>query len=129
MGQEIFILKMDSMGKKQKDEYATCFAVLALYDGEAEVSSEAINNLLKATGNTDVEGFYPVIFANFLSDPKKIAELITSPGGSGGGSGGGGGGGDAEAEEEKEEEKPVEEEMDLGGGMSMFGDEEGGDDY
>ena len=36
-----------------------------------------------------------------------------------------GGGGDAPAEEEKEEEE--EEEADIGGGMDMFGGDEGGD--
>merc|ERR1712127_865659 len=90
--------------------------------GEAEVSSEAIGNLLKATGNTEVEAYFPVIFANFLSDPAKIAGLISSPGGSGGG---GAGGEDGAVEEEKEEEKVEEEEMDVGGSMSMFGGDEG----
>merc|ERR1712071_748855 len=108
--------------KEQKDELATCCAVLALYDGEAEVSSEAIGNLLKATGNTEVEAYFPVIFANFLSDPAKIAGLISSPGGSGGGGGGGGAGGEDGA---VEEEKVEEEEMDMGGSMSMFGGDEG----
>lgn len=42
-------------------------------------------------------------------------------------SGGGGGGGGAAAVEEKEEEKEEEEEADIGGGMDMFGGEEGGD--
>jgi len=122
---------MDSLTKEQKDEYATGLAVLALYDGEAEISSDAIGNLLKATGNTEVEGFYPIIYANFLSDPSKVAELIATPGGSGGGGGAGGDGDGAGAEEEaeKEEEKVEEEEIDMGGGMSMFGDDEGGDDY
>lgn len=41
-------------------------------------------------------------------------------------SSGGGGGGEA-AVEEKEEEPEEEEEADLGGGMDMFGGEEGGD--
>merc|ERR1712051_400084 len=105
---------------------ATCFACLALYDGEAEINSESIASLLKATGNDEVEGFYPVIFGSFASDPAKLAEMIVSPGGAGGDAGGADG--DA-AEEEKEEEKPEEEEMDLGGGMDMFGGDEGGDDY
>uniref|UniRef100_A0A7R9ZND5 60S acidic ribosomal protein P2 n=1 Tax=Craspedostauros australis TaxID=1486917 RepID=A0A7R9ZND5_9STRA len=57
--------------------------------------------------------------------------LLAKIGGGGGGGGGaaGGAGGDAEAEEEKEEEKVEEEEMDLGGGMDMFGGDEGGGDY
>ena len=42
------------------------------------------------------------------------------------GGGGGGAGGGAAAEEAKEEEEE-EEEADIGGGMDMFGGEEGGD--
>lgn len=63
-----------------------------------------------------MEAFYPIIFANYLSDPAKVGQLIASPAGSGGGGGGGGGGGAGggeAAEEEKEEE--VEEEADIGG--------------
>jgi len=98
-----------------------------LYDGNAEISSDQISALLTATNN-EVEGFYPIIFANYLTK-EKIEELINTPGGSGGGGGGGGDGGDggdvgdgAEAAEEKVQE----EEMDLSGGMDMFGGEEGG---
>lgn len=58
---------------------------------QADVSSEQISTLLEATGNTEVEAFYPIIFSNFLSDPEKIAQLIATPGGAGGGGGGGGG--------------------------------------
>mmetsp|Transcript_12382 Transcript_12382/g.18576 ORF Transcript_12382/g.18576 Transcript_12382/m.18576 type:complete len:120 (-) Transcript_12382:125-484(-) len=119
---------MDSLTKEQKDEHAVSFAILALYDGGAEITSEQIFALLEATGNTEVEKYYPTIFANFLSSPEKIIELITTPGGSGGGGGGdGGAAGGEEEEEEKEEEKEEEEEMDLGGGMDMFGG--GGEDY
>ena len=61
---------------------------------------------------------------------EKLAELISTPGGAGGGGGGAGGaGGDGDAEEEKEEEKVEEEEMDLSGGMDMFGGEAGDGDY
>jgi len=58
------------------------------------------------------------LYKEYLKDPSKFA-----------GSGGGGGGGDAAAAEVVEEEKPEEEEMDLGGGMDMFGGDatEGGD--
>merc|ERR1712154_306768 len=102
-------ITMDKLTKDQKDEVATSFAVLALYDGGAEISSAQINSLLDATGNS-VEAFYPIIFANFLSNPDKVAELIATPGGGGGGGGAGGAGGDAGAEEE-EEEKVEEEEV------------------
>jgi len=69
---------MDKLSKAQKDEYAVSFAALALYDGDAEISSAQITALLEATGNTEVEAFYPIIFANFLT-ADKISELITSP--------------------------------------------------
>lgn len=96
---------------------------------QAEVTSEQIGTLLEATGNTEVEAFYPIIFANYLSDPETLAKLISTPGGSGGGGGGGAGGDGADAVEE-EEEKVEEEEMDIGGGgMDMFGGDEGGGDY
>jgi large subunit ribosomal protein LP1 len=81
---------MNSLSKEQKDEHATSFAILALYDGGADITSEQITTLLEATGNKDVEAFYPIIFANFLSDPNNVAKLIACPGGGGGGGGGGG---------------------------------------
>merc|ERR1712238_464750 len=107
----------DQLTDTQKPEHITAFAALALYDGGAEVTAEQINTIITATNNT-VEGFYPVIFANFLSSPEKIAQLIASP--SGGGEG-------AAAVEEVKEEKVVEEEveMDMSGGGGLFGEEEG----
>jgi hypothetical protein len=76
---------MDNLSKDQKDEFATSYAILTLYDGGAEISTEQINALLEATGNTEVEAFYPIIFANLMSSPEKVAELISSPGAGGGG--------------------------------------------
>lgn len=71
---------------------------------------------MEATGNTEVEAFYPIIFANYLSDPAKVAALIATPGGAGGGGGGGGaGGGGGEGAEEEEKEEEVEEEAEIGG--------------
>ena len=69
-----------------------------------------------------MEAFYPIIFANYLSDPAKVAALIASPGGSGGGGGGGsggGGGGGEGAAEAKEEEKEEEEEAEIGGMFTL----------
>ena len=70
---------MNKLSKSQKDEFATVFAMLALYDGGAEVNTEQINVLLEATGNTEVEAFYPIIFSNYMSDPAKMANLIAMP--------------------------------------------------
>jgi len=93
---------------EQKGELATSLAVLALYDGEAEINTEQINALLNATNNT-VEPYLPVLFANFLSSPEKVMELICTPGGSGGGGGGAGGGAEGGAEEAQAEEEAKEE--------------------
>jgi hypothetical protein len=74
-----------------------------------------------------VEPYYPIIFANFLSNPEKLSALIALP--ATGGGGGGGGGAPVEAVvEEKEEVKEEEVEMDMGGGMDMFAGDDGGGD-
>mmetsp|Transcript_27486 Transcript_27486/g.41434 ORF Transcript_27486/g.41434 Transcript_27486/m.41434 type:complete len:118 (+) Transcript_27486:105-458(+) len=116
---------MDSLTKDQKDEYATSFAAIALYDGGADISSEQIGTLLEATGNKDVAAFYPIIFSNFLT-AEKISEMIVSPVSGGGGGGGGGAGGDAGAEEEAEPEKEEEIE-EAPPATDMFGGGDGGD--
>jgi len=56
------------------------------------------------------------LYEEYLKDPSKFA-----------GSGGGGGGGAGAADEPVEEEEEEEEEADLGGGMDMFGGDDGGD--
>jgi len=119
---------MDSLTATQKQEMATSFACLALYDGEAEITGEQITALLGAC-NVVVEGFYPIIFSNFLT-AEKIAELINKPGGGGGGGGGDDDAAGGAAEAEAEPEKVEEEEMDMSGGIDMFGGEPaGGGDY
>jgi ribosomal protein L12E/L44/L45/RPP1/RPP2 len=112
------------------EETLVSLAAMILADGDAEVSAENINTLLKATGN-EVAPYWPSLFASFLKNGK-AEELILTGGALGGGGGGGGGGaagGDAgDAAEAVEEAKPVEEEVDpMEGGMDMFGG--GGGDY
>jgi hypothetical protein len=85
------------------------------------VSTEQINALLTATGNTEVEPFYPIIFANYLSSPEKIAQIIAVP------SAGGGGGDAAVVAAPAEVEKEEEVEADMGGAMFGGGDKGGGD--
>jgi len=118
---------MDNLKKSQKDEFATAFAILALYDGGAEVNSNQITALLEATGNTEVEAFYPIIFSSFLNTPEKIAQLVAMPAAGGGGGGAGAAGGAAGAAEEAAEEEKVEEEeappaVDMFGGGDKSGD-------
>ena len=91
-------------------------AVVAAAGGEADADAAA--KLV-----SDMEG-------------KNVDEVLASgmermkdvPMGGGGGGGGGGAAGGA-AEAEAEEEKVEEEEMDLSGGMDMFGGEGGDGDY
>ena len=118
----------------QKDEFVTSLAALALYDGDAEISSDNIKTLLAATNNTTAP-YWPALFAGILKD-NKIEKLVFSVGGGGGAAaapaagGGAAAGGDAPAA--KKEEKPKEEEVDaLEGGMDMFGGggKGGGGDY
>ena len=101
------------------------------FRSQAEVSPGQITALLEATGNDEVEAFYPIIFSSFLNTPEKIGNIVALPalGGGGGGGGGGAAAGGAAEEEEKEEEKEEEEEADIGGGMDMFGAGGDGGDY
>ena len=62
----------------QHDEFVTSLAALALYDGEAEISSDNIKTLLAATNNT-VAPYWPALFAGILKD-NKIEKLVFSAG-------------------------------------------------
>ncbi|DAZ93394.1 TPA: hypothetical protein N0F65_009713 [Lagenidium giganteum] len=114
-----------ALSKEQHDELAVTYASLVLFDGEAEITADAINAVLAASNN-DVEAYWPTLFAGFLGKEGKVLELISSGGPAAAAAGAAGtaaGGADAAPEEEEKEE---EEEADLGGGMDMFG---GGSDY
>ena len=80
---DLIWLKMSLYGD-QKDEFVTSLAALALYDGDAEITSENIATLLAATNNT-VAPYWPVLFAGLLKNGR-IETLVFS-----GGAGGGGG--------------------------------------
>ena len=117
-----------------KDEFVVSMAALALYDGEAEITSENIKALLDATGNTSVAPYWPALFTGLFKNGN-IEKLVFARGGGGGGGGGGGAaaaaapaaGGAAPA---AKEEKPKVEEVDaLDGGMDMFGGGDKGGDY
>lgn len=113
-----------------KDEFVVSLAALALYDGEAEISSETIN-LLLAASNNKVAPYWPTLFAGMLKNGR-IESLVFSRGGGGAAaaavSTGGAPAAAAGAEDApKKEEKPKEEEVDaLDGGMDMFGGGGGG---
>ncbi|CAK4086116.1 unnamed protein product [Aphanomyces euteiches] len=126
-----------ALTKEQHDELAVSYAALILFDGDAEITSDALANVIAASGN-EVEPYWPMLFANLLSKEGKMLELITSGGGVGGGAAAAAGpaagansGADdaaaaAAAKEAEKKKKEEEEEADLGGGMDMFG---GSSDY
>lgn len=112
--------------KDQKDELVTCYAALALYDAGHEINSQSIQEMITATNN-EVEPYWPMLFGKFLAGDAietLLSSVSSGGGGGGGGAGGGDAGGDGGEEKPKEEEKKIEEEIDMGGAMDMFG---GGD--
>ncbi|CAH0474659.1 unnamed protein product [Peronospora belbahrii] len=117
---------MSTITKEQHDELCVAYASMILFDGEHEITSEAITTILQASGN-EVEPYWPSLFSSLLSKEGKVLELISSGGPTSGGaiasSSNGGTSGDVVT---KVEEKVVEEEeeVDMGGGMDMFGGDE-----
>lgn len=109
----------------QKQELVASLSTLVVASAGGEVTAESLSAVATASGN-DLSDTWAALFASVTSKAGGIDKFCAAPGGSGGGSGSGSG--EAAAEEE-EEEKEEEEEIDMGGGMSMFGDDEGGDDY
>ncbi|CAI5706881.1 hypothetical protein KXD40_006073 [Peronospora effusa] len=116
---------MSTITKEQHDELCVAYASMILFDGEHEITSEAIMNVLQASGN-EVELYWPSLFSSLLSKEGKILELISSGGPSSGAAAAAPGAAAGGAEDVKVEEKVVEEEeeIDMGGGMDMFGGDE-----
>ncbi|CAI5742724.1 unnamed protein product [Peronospora destructor] len=121
---------MSTITKEQHDELCVAYASMILFDGEHEITSEAINNVLQASGN-EVELYWPSLFSSLLSKEGKILELISSGGPSSAAAAAAGGPGAASAaggaeDGAKVEEKVVEEEEEvgMGDGINMFGDED-----
>ena len=92
-------------------------AIISAAGGEAD--SEKIDLLIKELGEKDA---FELIAAG-----KESLKNVSLGGGGGGGGGGGSGGGSGVAEDAPKVEEKVEEEIDMGGAMDMFGG--GGDGY
>eukprot|EP00028_Trichosphaerium_sp_Am-I-7-wt_P011592 CAMPEP_0168538224 /NCGR_PEP_ID=MMETSP0405-20121227/20952_1 /TAXON_ID=498012 /ORGANISM="Trichosphaerium sp, Strain Am-I-7 wt" /LENGTH=107 /DNA_ID=CAMNT_0008567249 /DNA_START=136 /DNA_END=456 /DNA_ORIENTATION=+ len=106
------------MSDGKRDELACTYAALILHDEGLEVTAEKLATLVKAANITDMQPYWPGLFAKVLKS-NSIDDLILST------SGGAAAGGDApaaagdaaaEAEPEPEEEEEEESEADLGGG-------------
>ena len=79
----------------QKSELLCTYAALALLDGEAEMSAESIDAMVKASG-ASVEAYWPTMFAKILAK-QDVASMLVLGGGGGGGGGAAAAGGDAGA--------------------------------
>ncbi|GMF39637.1 unnamed protein product [Phytophthora fragariaefolia] len=114
---------MSTITKEQHDELCVAYASMILFDGEHEITPEAIQHILHASGN-EVEPYWPTLFASLLSKEGKIIELISSGGAAAGAAAAAPGAeaGAAGAEAEKEEEKAkVEEEEAVSGARTRGG--------
>ncbi|CEG49273.1 60s acidic ribosomal protein p1 [Plasmopara halstedii] len=119
---------MSTISKEQHDELCVAYASMILFDAEHEITSEAIDQIVQASGN-EVEPYWPTLFSSLLSKEGKVLDIISTGGAAAGqanASAPGAASGNAGGEVEKVEEKPKEEEeeADLGGGMDMFGGDE-----
>ena len=110
----------------KKEEMLSSLAALVVGDAGGEITAESLTAVIEASGNT-ASPVFTALFAKVIAAAGGTDKFCASPGGGGGGGGGGDGG--AGEEEVVEEEKAEEEEMDLSGGMDMFGGEAGDGDY
>uniref|UniRef100_M4B6X6 Uncharacterized protein n=1 Tax=Hyaloperonospora arabidopsidis (strain Emoy2) TaxID=559515 RepID=M4B6X6_HYAAE len=111
------------LSKTQRDEFAASLAILALYDAGVEVTADALTKTFEASGN-DVAAYVAPLFADLLSRGLDVEKFLAGP--SAGAAPAAGGAPAAGAGAAKVVEKVVEEEeeVDMGGGMDMFGAEE-----
>jgi large subunit ribosomal protein LP2 len=116
-----------------KMKHMAVYMMLVL-GGNATPSKADIEKALSAVGIESDDTRLSALMKEM--EGKDLNELVTAGKerlakfGSGGGGGGGGGAGGAPAAEEEKVEEPEEEEAEIGGGMDMFGGDEGaGGDY
>jgi ribosomal protein L12E/L44/L45/RPP1/RPP2 len=106
--------------------------MMLVLGGNASPSKEDVEKALSAVGIETDDARLSAMMTEL--EDKDLSELMEAGkerlakfGSGGGGGGGGAAAGGAAAAEEEEEEKEEEEEAEIGGGMDMFGGDEGGD--
>jgi ribosomal protein L12E/L44/L45/RPP1/RPP2 len=126
------ITNLSELTAAQKEEVVASLAALMVGSSASDegITADKLVAVAESAGCSLSAGTAKLFTLVCTTAPDGIGSFTSGPGGGGGGGGGGGDGGDAA--EAKEEEKEVEEEMDMGGGMDMFGGDEaegGGGDY
>mmetsp|Transcript_124273 Transcript_124273/g.310652 ORF Transcript_124273/g.310652 Transcript_124273/m.310652 type:complete len:107 (-) Transcript_124273:34-354(-) len=77
-----------ALSKEQQDELLCTYSALILHDDGAEITPQAMTNLIKAAG-CSVEGYWPMLMAKMIGNVG-MDNLIKMGSGAGGGGGGGG---------------------------------------
>merc|ERR1719215_1956171 len=113
------------LSKEQQDELLCTYAALILHDDGADITSDGMNNLIKASG-CSVEAYWPVLFAKMIKTQGMDALVAMGGGGGGGGGGGavaaaGGGAAAAGGAADAKKEEVVEEEEDDGVDFDLYG--------
>ena len=112
-----------SLSQAEKDKMVMTYAALMLHDGGVAITEDKLAKVAKASGNTDLEGYWPGLFAKALAG-RDIMDLLKggdapaaaaadAPAAAGG---------DAPAAKKKEEKVEEEEEADVDMG-GLFGDD------
>lgn len=106
--------------------------LMLVLGGNASPSKDDVSKALSAVGIEADDARLSALVTEL--EGKDLGEIMEAGkerlakfGSGGGGGGGAAGGGAAAAEEEEEKEEEEEEEADIGGGMDMFGGDDGGD--
>uniref|UniRef100_A0A7S1XPS5 60S acidic ribosomal protein P1 n=1 Tax=Phaeomonas parva TaxID=124430 RepID=A0A7S1XPS5_9STRA len=120
-------MPFDDLNAFEKADFAVCLGALICKDSGVEATEETLGAITTAAG-CSVPAHMITLYANFIAKAGDIDRFFAGPSAGGGAAApaaaAGGDAGGAAPEPEKEEEP---EEVDLGGGMDMFG---GGDaDY
>lgn len=116
-----------SIGKAEHDELCCVYAALLLHDDNVEITSDKLNKIITASGNT-VDAYYPEFFGKYFAS----ADLKSMLNNVGSGPAVGAAASSAPAEDKtakkddkkaapKKEEKKVEEEEEAGGFGDLFG--------
>eukprot|EP00930_Biecheleria_cincta_P061110 TRINITY_DN4667_c0_g2_i2.p1 TRINITY_DN4667_c0_g2~~TRINITY_DN4667_c0_g2_i2.p1 ORF type:complete len:125 (+),score=49.08 TRINITY_DN4667_c0_g2_i2:152-526(+) len=112
------------LSEEQKGELLCTYSALILHDDGAEITPQAMTNLIKAAG-CNVEAYWPMLMSKMIGNigMDALIKMGSGAGGGGGGASGGGGGaaaaggsgaaGGAAAEEKKVEVEEEEEDVDF----------------
>ena len=106
------------------DESACVYAALILADDGVSITSEKLATILKAAGVTDVEPFWPVLFAKALGQVSVkdiisgVSNVSVAAAPAGAAAAAPAGGAPAAKEEKKKEPEPESEDEDMS--LSLF---------